>query len=74
MLRDDIDVRPSHVARACPQMRKLCNHPDLIIGPYTKALTYPVPGVLIEQCGKFALLDRLLTKLRAGGHKVRRIF
>ena len=25
---------------------------------------------MVEQCGKMALMDRLLTKLRAGGHKV----
>ena len=28
------------------------------------------PAVLVEQCGKLALLERLLDRLKAGGHKV----
>lgn len=52
------------------QMRKNCNHPDLIVGGTDGDYMYPNPETLIEQCGKFQLLDRLLTRLKAGGHKV----
>jgi hypothetical protein len=33
-------------------------------------VNYPPPEELVEQCGKMQLLDKLLKKLRAGGHKV----
>ena len=52
------------------QMRKVANHPDLITSQFEDSLYYPPPDVLVEQCGKMALLDRLLKKLRAKGHKV----
>lgn len=52
------------------QMRKNCNHPDLITGPFSASTVYPSPEVLVEQCGKLALLQRLLDRLKAGGHKV----
>lgn len=52
------------------QMRKNCNHPDLIEGGYDGSTMYPDTRVLIEQCGKLHLLDRLLKHLRKGGHKV----
>jgi ATP-dependent DNA helicase len=51
------------------QLRKNCNHPDLISGGLDGSLMFPSPEELVEQCGKFKLLDRLMTKLRAGGHK-----
>ncbi len=52
------------------QLRKCCNHPDLITGPATRAAAYPPADVILEQCGKMQLLDRLLRKLHAKGHKV----
>mmetsp|Transcript_16682 Transcript_16682/g.36078 ORF Transcript_16682/g.36078 Transcript_16682/m.36078 type:complete len:748 (+) Transcript_16682:1282-3525(+) len=52
------------------QMRKICNHPDLITSAFTNDLDYPTPEELIRECGKMQLLDRLLTRLQAGGHKV----
>ncbi|KAI8463605.1 MAG: P-loop containing nucleoside triphosphate hydrolase protein [Monoraphidium minutum] len=52
------------------QMRKNSNHPDLITGPFSASTTYPTPEVLVEQCGKLALMQRLLDRLKAGGHKV----
>ncbi|KAK9839496.1 hypothetical protein WJX81_005727 [Elliptochloris bilobata] len=52
------------------QMRKNCNHPDLISGAYDGSLTYPSADELVEQCGKLALLDRILTRLHRDGHKV----
>lgn len=51
-------------------MRKNCNHPDLITGPFSASTMYPPPDVLVEQCGKLALMQRLLDRLKAGGHKV----
>lgn len=51
-----------------PFSLQLCNHP---------MLSYPaVPGapldaaVIAAECGKLAVLDRLLVKLRAAGHRV----
>lgn len=52
------------------QLRKNCNHPDLITSQVDQSLEYPSPEELVEQCGKFKLLDRLLTRLKARGHKV----
>ncbi|KAJ9505737.1 hypothetical protein QJQ45_012825 [Haematococcus lacustris] len=55
------------------QMRKNCNHPDLITSPYTADLDYPTPQQMVEQCGKMQLLERLLNKLHAAGHKMTRM-
>ncbi|GMH43565.1 hypothetical protein BSKO_11487 [Bryopsis sp. KO-2023] len=52
------------------QMRKNCNHPDLIEGGYDGSTVYPPIAQLLEQCGKMKLLDRLINKLRKDGHKV----
>ncbi len=52
------------------QLRKNCNHPDLITGPANKELFFPPPDELVRQCGKMQLLERLLDKLHAKGHKV----
>jgi SNF2 family DNA or RNA helicase len=46
------------------QMRKVCNHPYLFLRDYC------VDEDLIRASGKFALLDRMLPKLKAGGHRV----
>ena len=50
------------------QLRKCCNHPYLFDG------ADPDPDVtdegLVEVSGKMLLLDRLLAKLKAGGHRV----
>ena len=51
------------------QLRKNCNHPDLISGGLDGSIMFPSADELVEQCGKFRLLDRLLTKLRDKGHK-----
>ena len=56
------------------QLRKVCNHP-LLFHPYVRH----IPGAaqydcddatIVEQCGKFALLDNILPKLKATGHRV----
>ena len=51
------------------QLRKNCNHPDLISGGLDGSIMFPSAEELVEQCGKFRLLDRLLTKLKERGHK-----
>ncbi len=51
---------------------QVANHPDLVTAEFDKHnLEYPSAKQLIAECGKVALLDRMLTKLHAGGHKVR---
>jgi len=52
------------------QLRKVANHPDLITGGWDNTLVYPPGEELKAQCGKFQLLDRLLTSLFKKGHKV----
>ena len=45
---------------------QICNHPCLSYWPvyeYDRA-------DLVRRCGKFRMLDRLLVKLHAGGHRV----
>ncbi|KAG2499485.1 hypothetical protein HYH03_002432 [Edaphochlamys debaryana] len=52
------------------QMRKICNHPDLVTGPASGSSMLPSADELVAQCGKMALLERLLTELRKRGHRV----
>ena len=52
------------------QMRKNCNHPDLISGCYDGSTTFPTAEEMRSQCGKMQLLERMLQHLKAGGHKV----
>ncbi|PIA55710.1 hypothetical protein AQUCO_00700192v1 [Aquilegia coerulea] len=52
------------------QLRKNCNHPDLLESAFDGSYTYPPIEQIVEQCGKFRLLDRLLTQLFARKHKV----
>lgn len=40
------------------QMRKACNHPDLITGELDGSVSFPTVQELRDQCGKFQLLDR----------------
>eukprot|EP01132_Coremiostelium_polycephalum_P012399 gene12399-15145_t len=47
------------------QLRKICNHPYLF---YEE--DYPIDDMMIKNAGKFALLDRVLPKLKAAGHRV----
>ncbi len=49
----------------------MANHPDLLTSAFDKDLVeYPPAEQLIAECGKMALLDRLLTQLHTRGHKV----
>lgn len=52
------------------QLRKTCNHPDLVTGPYSGDMLYPEWQELESQSGKLALLNRLLKRLLPNGHKV----
>uniref|UniRef100_A0A0E0QS05 Uncharacterized protein n=1 Tax=Oryza rufipogon TaxID=4529 RepID=A0A0E0QS05_ORYRU len=52
------------------QLRKNCNHPDLLESAYDSSGLYPPVEKLLEQCGKFQLLNRLLSLLLARKHKV----
>lgn len=52
------------------QLRKNCNHPDLLESAFDGSYLYPPVEQIVGQCGKFQLLDRLLTKLLARKHKV----
>jgi len=46
------------------QLRKVCNHPYLFLRDYV------VDEDMIRSSGKFELLDRMLPKLKAAGHRV----
>ncbi|KAK9285539.1 hypothetical protein L1049_024734 [Liquidambar formosana] len=52
------------------QLRKNCNHPDLLESAFDGSYFYPPIEQIVEQCGKFHLLDRLLAQLFARKHKV----
>ncbi|KAG8455526.1 hypothetical protein GDO86_001643 [Hymenochirus boettgeri] len=63
------------------ELRKCCNHPYLITGAEEKILSEfreAIPIVppdfhlqaMVRSSGKLVLIDKLLPKLRAGGHKV----
>ncbi|KAG5621111.1 hypothetical protein H5410_006329 [Solanum commersonii] len=50
------------------QLRKNCNHPDLLESAFDDH--YPPIEQIVGQCGKFRLLERLLSELFARKHKV----
>lgn len=52
------------------QLRKVCNHPDLLESAFDGSYLYPPINEIVEQCGKFHLLERLLERLFARKHKV----
>jgi ATP-dependent helicase STH1/SNF2 len=47
------------------QLRKVCNHPYLF-----QTNGYPLDFDIVRTSGKFELLDRMLPKLQAAGHRV----
>lgn len=51
------------------QLRKCCNHPYLFDGVEDRTLD-PFGEHLVSNCGKLSLLDRLLPRLKDGGHRV----
>jgi SNF2 family DNA or RNA helicase len=48
------------------QLRKICNHPYL----FDEKSGYDIDEKMIRAAGKFALLDHVLPKLKAAGHRV----
>lgn len=60
----------SRLTNVLMQMRKNCNHPDLITAALDPSPVYPSAEELVKQCGKMQLLERLLTRLKTRGHKV----
>lgn len=52
------------------QLRKNANHPDLITAPFEQDIFFPPVQKLLDDCGKMQLVDRLLSHLRKGNHKV----
>ncbi|CAG9461080.1 unnamed protein product [Pedinophyceae sp. YPF-701] len=60
----------SSINNVLMQMRKVCNHPDLITAEAQGDLQYPSPEVLLEQSGKMQLMERLLSRLLDRKHKV----
>ena len=53
----------------CMELRKVCNHPALNY-PTEKGGDWRDGARLVRACGKLWILDRLLVKLRAAGHRV----
>lgn len=51
------------------QLRKCCNHPYLFDGVEDRSLD-PFGDHLVQNCGKLALLDSLLPRLKQNGHRV----
>jgi superfamily II DNA/RNA helicase len=53
------------------QLQKCCNHPYLFENTEPQNLSpEEVQRLLIDASGKLVLLDKMLTKLKAGGHRV----
>ncbi|ESO96318.1 hypothetical protein LOTGIDRAFT_144072, partial [Lottia gigantea] len=62
------------------ELRKCCNHPFLIKGAEDKIMDDmktktptdidPTFTAMVQSCGKMVLMDKLLPKLKQGGHKV----
>ncbi|GMP31755.1 hypothetical protein CsSME_00005835 [Camellia sinensis var. sinensis] len=72
-LRDKVDTgrgMKGKLNNLMVQLRKNCNHPDLLESAFDGSYFYPPVEQIVEQCGKFLLLDRLLAKLFALKHKV----
>ncbi|PHU24747.1 hypothetical protein BC332_09854 [Capsicum chinense] len=52
------------------QLCKNCNHPDLVESAYDGSFRYPLIELIVSQCSKFRLLERLLSELLAPRHNV----
>lgn len=62
-----VNVKMTNV---CMQLRKCCNHPYLLDWPLDKDGLACNDETLVRTSGKMQLLDKLLPKLKATGHKV----
>jgi SNF2 family DNA or RNA helicase len=58
------DCSAGGLNNAVMQLRKVCNHPYLFLNDYY------VDEDMVRSSGKFELLDRMLPKLKAAGHRV----
>ena len=56
-------------ARGCTN-RWICACADLITSAFDNSIMYPSADDMVRQCGKMALLDRMLPLLRKRGHKI----
>eukprot|EP00301_Raphidiophrys_heterophryoidea_P004208 c11844_g1_i1.p1 GENE.c11844_g1_i1~~c11844_g1_i1.p1 ORF type:complete len:753 (+),score=122.10 c11844_g1_i1:129-2387(+) len=52
------------------QLRKCCNHPYLFGESRGQSGEFETNDDIVKSCGKLMLLDKLLPKLKEGGHKV----
>ncbi|KNC78025.1 hypothetical protein, variant [Sphaeroforma arctica JP610] len=70
-LMNDNTIKTTGVTNVLMEMRKVCNHPFLVKDCEDNILNqYGNVGDLIwKTSGKFELLDRILPKLRATGHR-----
>ncbi len=69
----DVDAKKGGISslnNMLMQMRKNCNHPDLITAATEGSFLYPPADQLVAECGKMQLLEKLLNKLLPRGHKV----
>ena len=65
--------RSVRVANALMELRTVCNHPFLskLHNPADEAVCGPHPVIpLVRHCAKLELLDRVLSKMHATGHRV----
>ena len=65
MMSSDPSVPTRGLNNVVMQLRKVCNHPFLF-----SPEGYHINDVMIRSSGKFALLDQMLPKLKAAGHRV----
>ena len=57
------------------QLRKVCNHPYLIQGVFERVTQglksdEAIRRMLIASSGKLVLIDKLLPRLKEGGHRI----
>ena len=75
LLKKDVDAISgpggdrSRLLNILMQLRKCCNHPYLFEGMEDRSLD-PFGDHVVHNCAKLALLDKLLPRLRAEGHRV----
>ncbi|XP_024518149.1 ATP-dependent DNA helicase DDM1 isoform X1 [Selaginella moellendorffii] len=63
--------RKKRLNNVCMQLRKNCNHPDLLRQEFNQDYDWPPVEQLTAECGKLKfLLDRLLPPLKSRGHRV----
>lgn len=68
---EDIDLITPSPLSAIMQLRKVCNHP-FVFEEIENTLNpnHATDQMIIRVSGKFELLDRMLGKLKATGHRV----